>query len=339
LLGSAWQREFFDQRPAPVDEVVAVPPSLLERRRSGSWALHDDDERAFVAAMRARCFDVAVQLHGGGAQSNPLIHALRPRVSAGMQAPDALALDRNLPYREWQHEVLRLLETVALVGAHAVDVEPRLAVTAADHAQAAAVLPGDGAPLLVLQPSCTDPRRAWPAERYAAVGDHFAARGARVVLNGTAAEAPLLARVRGAMRARALDLAGALSLGGLLGLLARARLLVSNDTGTAHLARAIGTPTVTVFWIGNVGGYAPVSSARDAVAVSWRTVCPRCGKSNVDVRCEHQDSFVDEVGLEQVLGLADALWRDHDPVEPVDASSRTRRDAPLPWLGDSPAGS
>ena len=335
LLGSAWQREFFHRRPSPIDEVVVVPASLLDRQRSGPWALHGDDERAFVAAMQARRFDVAVQLHGGGAQSNPLVRAIGARVSAGMQAPDAPPLERNLPYREWQHEALRLLETVALVGAHAHDVEPRLAVTEADRAQAAAVLPADGAPLLVLQPSCSDPRRAWPAERYAAVGDHFAARGARVVLNGTAAEAPLLAQVRAAMRAPALDLAGRLSLGGLLGLLARARLLISNDTGTAHLARAIGTPTVTVFWIGNVAGYLPMSSARDAVVVSWRTVCPRCGRSNVDVRCEHQDSFVDEVGLAQVLAPADELW--HTPAPTADAHARGR--APLAAFGDAPVSS
>jgi len=180
-------------------------------------------------------------------------------------------------------------------------------------------------------------RRAWPPERYAAVGDHFEARGARVVLNGTAAERPLLAQVRAAMRAPALDLAGALSLGGLLGLLARARLLISNDTGTAHLARAIGTPTVTVFWIGNVAGYLPVSSARDAVAVSWRTVCPRCGRSNVDVRCEHQDSFVDEVGLEQVLAPAEELWR--MAALSVDAPARKPGRAPLAALGDASASS
>src|SRR3954469_10671016 len=53
LLGSASQREFFHQRPSPIDEVVVVPPSLLERQRNGPWALHGDGERAFVEAMQA----------------------------------------------------------------------------------------------------------------------------------------------------------------------------------------------------------------------------------------------------------------------------------------------
>ena len=50
--------------------------------------------------------------------------------------------------------------------------------------------------LVVLQPGCRDGRRQWSPERFAAVGTHFMRQGARVVLNGTAAEAPTLARVR-----------------------------------------------------------------------------------------------------------------------------------------------
>ena len=160
----------------------------------------------------------------------------------------------------------------------------------------------------MLQPACTDPRRAWPAESFAAVGDHFARRGACVVLNGTRAEASTLMRVRAAMREPVIDLAGVLSLGGLLGLLERARLLVSNDTGTAHLARAVDRASVTICWIGNLTSYGPTSCARHAVAVSWQLHCPRCERFNVGMRCEHDDSFVASVRTEEVLALADELW-------------------------------
>jgi len=105
-----------------------------------------------------------------------------------------------------------------------------------------------------------------------------------------------------------LDLAGVLSLGGLLGLLARARLLVSNDTGTAHLARALDLPSVTICWIGNHAAYGPTGSARHAVAVSWQLTCPRCGQLNVTERCAHDDSFVDTVSVDEVQRLADELW-------------------------------
>ena len=303
LLGRPWHADFLNHRPSPVDEVVALPPGALEGTGNGT-------AQACIDMLRERRYDIAMQLHGGGAQSNPFIRALQPRVSAGLQAPGAPPLDRNLPYRPLTPEVLRLLEAVALVGARGCDIEPRLAVTEADRAEAAAAVPLGDAPLLVMQPACSDPRRAWPAERYAAVADHFAARGAQVVLNGTAHEALALRRVREAMRQPALDLAGTLSLGGLLGLLERARLLIGNDTGTAHLARSVGLASVTIFWIGNLCGYAPMSTARHATVVSWRTECPRCGQRNIRFRCEHQDSFVDEVGLDEVLQSAEELWRE-----------------------------
>lgn len=299
LLGRPWHAAFLRGRPAPVDEVIELPPGVLEGTTQAA---------AFIDMLRAGRYDIALQLHGGGAQSNPFIRSLHPRVSAGMQAPGAPPLDRNLPYRPLHPEGLRLLEAVALVGAQGCDIEPRVAVTEADRVEAAAAVPAGDAPLLVMQPSCSDPRRAWPADRFAAVADHFAARGAQVVLNGTADEAMALRRVSAAMRHPALDLAGVLTLGGLAGVLERARLLVGNDTGTAHLARAVGLASVTIFWIGNLAGYGPMSTARHAAVVSWRTECPRCGQRNIGFRCEHQDSFVDEVELDEVLAPARALW-------------------------------
>ena len=78
------------------------------------------------------------------------------------------------------------------------------------------------------------------------MGDALAAEGLRLVLTGTAAEASLTARVQRAMREPALDLTGRTTLGVLGALIARARLLVCNDTGVSHLAAALGTPSVVV---------------------------------------------------------------------------------------------
>ncbi|MFP5407206.1 MAG: glycosyltransferase family 9 protein, partial [Gammaproteobacteria bacterium] len=260
LLGREWHARFLRGRPSPVDEVAVIPPGVDLGAALDAPGQDRDAAGAFFGAMRARRFDLALQLHGGGAYSNPFVRRLGARLCAGLQADGAEPLDRNLPYREPHSEVLRLLETVALVGARGCDVEPRLAITEADRHELDHVLaPGEQRPVLVLQPFCFDPRRAWPAERFAAVGDHYAAHGALVVMNGTAQEADALAQVRAAMREPALDLTGALSLGGLLALLGRAQLLVSNDTGTAHLARAIGLPSVTISWIGNLAAYGPTS--------------------------------------------------------------------------------
>lgn len=311
LIGRAWHAAFLAGRPGPVDEVIVLPPlpgvNLPEDtgQNTGLAALHD-----WLATLRARRFDLALQLHGGGRHSNPLVQALGARLTAGLQAPGSPPLDRVLPYREFHPEALRLLETVALVGARGTDIEPRLAVTAADRAEAAAVLPPDDAPLVLLQPGASDPRRRWSPGRFAAVGAQLARLGARLAVNGTADEAPQVAAVLAALPRglQAHDLGGRLSLGGLSGLLERCRLVVSNDTGPAHLARALQVPTVTVYWIGNLASYGPLSCARHASALSWRLDCPVCGKNAIGSDCGHPDSFVDDVSSEEVLNLALPLF-------------------------------
>ena len=108
--------------------------------------------------MQREKFDIALQLHGGGRYSNPFVSRLGARVTAGFRLQDASPLDRSMPYVYHQNERVRQLEAVALVGATSTSLTPQLVVTAADRAEADAIVPPswrDGhtrAPLVVLQP-------------------------------------------------------------------------------------------------------------------------------------------------------------------------------------------
>lgn len=309
LLGRPWHADFLRGRPGAVDEVAVLPPVPGLSCAAGETV----DERAveaFCADLRARRFDLALQLHGGGRYSNPLLLRLGARLTAGFAAPGSAPLDRVLAYQPLQSQLAHLLEAVGLVGADAISLQPRLALREQDRAQAEAMLPPTSRPLVLLQPGATDGRRRWPAARFAAVGDRCAARGALVAINGTGQEAPVVAAVAAAMHSPAVDLSGRLDAGGLAGLIARARLVVSNDTGPAHLARALGTPCVTVFWVPNLPTYGPLVWQNQRLAVAWRLDCPRCGLRCVDADCGHRDSFVEEVTVEQVMGLVEELWGD-----------------------------
>ncbi len=208
----------------------------------------------------------------------------------------------------------------------------RAFVTARDRAEAYAAVPPGGGPLVVLQPGATDPRRCWSPRHFARVGDHFAGLGAGIAVNGTRDEAAAVRAVIDAMhhRDRAIDLSGRLSLGGLMGLLERSRLLVSNDTGPMHMARALDVPTVAVYWIGNLPGHGPTSSARHAVAVSWRLDCPTCGRNCIGVDCGHDASFVDDVAPEEVIALAQPLYEGPAPADAMLPETREEPDPPTP---------
>ncbi|MEV5327090.1 glycosyltransferase family 9 protein [Nonomuraea fastidiosa] len=300
LLATPWHATFLDGRPGPVDDVVALPPitgvSTYENGRTAPDALYDE--------LRDRRFDLAVQIHGGGRYSNPFIRRLGARVTAGLRAPGAESLDRWLPYTHYHHDTLRFLQVAALVGGVGGGLEPRIEVTAADRAELARTLGLPPTGLVAVHPGATDPRRRWPVERFAEVADRT---GRPVVVTGTRAEEDLVAGVVAAMRGPAIPVVGVLGIGGLAALYERCDLLISNDTGPRHLAAAVGTPTVAVYWCGNLINAGPLSRAAHRPLISWTTACPTCGADGVDPaaeRCPHEESWVRDVTVDMVAEQA-----------------------------------
>lgn len=308
LLGKSWHRDFLKGRPGPVDRVEIVPPYPGITAPAGAAVERAPVER-FLAAMQSDRFDLALQMQGGGANSNPFTRRLGARFTAGLQARNAPPLDRNVPYIYFQREALRYLEVAAAVGAMPVALEPHLVVTDADRAEADRAVPPSTAPLVVIHPGVGAIDRQWPAEKFAAVADVLAEQGARIAVTGIGAERETVDRVIACMRAAAQDLAGKLSLGGLAGLFARTVLVVSNDTGPRHLAEAVGTPTVGVYWCFNVINGDPLTRTLHRPVVSWRLECPLCGRSQVSDPCDHPVSYVADVPVEEVTEQALDLFR------------------------------
>lgn len=315
LMAAPWHAEFLRRRPGPVDRVVVVPalPGIREPVAGDPGPTREE----FLTQARADRYDIALQLHGGGGNSNPLVASMGARVTAGLRAGDAPPLDRWIRYFYHQHEVFRHLEVVGLVGAHAWDWQPRLQLTNADLAEAERIAGRADRPRVVLHPGAADPRRRWPPERFAAVGDRLAETGADIVLTGTGDESRIVSEVVSHMRCPATDLAGRLTLGGVAGLYAGSRLVVANDTGPLHVATAVGAPTVGIYWAVNVINGAPLERERHRPLLSWTVRCPDCGADAMrSERCPHNPSFVTDVPVGEVVR------------EAVDLLSRGGRDAP-----------
>jgi ADP-heptose:LPS heptosyltransferase len=277
------------RRTGEVDGLLAFPGAegIPERTPDpAGWA-------PFVAAAAERRFDLALQVYGDRPAANRVAASLGARRVGGFAPtgwePPQDARDLHFRYPVHLHEAerhLRLLEHLGLPPGGPPEMD--FPVTAADEAEQLRTLDRHGLSAgryAVLHPGASSPTRRWPAERFAAVGDALAADGLAVVLTGVHGERGLAAAVTAAMRAPVVDLTGATSLGGLAALLRDAAVLVGNDTGSAHLAAAVGAPSVTVFLPGDPVRWAHRGPRHRAVAAD--VPCAPCPHLTcpIDFRC------------------------------------------------------
>jgi ADP-heptose:LPS heptosyltransferase len=245
LIGLPWAREFADRFRHYLDSFMAFPgfPGLPERAADGAALPR------FLIDARARHFDLAIQLHGSGALSNPIVARFGARRQAGFYAAGAWCPDPAgcIPWGEPEHEVLRYLRLMHQLGCGDGDAALEFPFEDVDRAAMRALGPlPPGGRYVCLHAGARMPSRRWPAARFAQVADGLAARGWQVILTGVANERAIAGQVLDHMTAPALDLTGRTTLGVLALLVARAGLLVSNDTGVSHLAAASGTPSVII---------------------------------------------------------------------------------------------
>lgn len=181
---------------------------------------------------------VAVNLHGRGPGSHLLLTATRPGRLLAFANRDA-GFSAGPVWDEGEHEVDRWCRLLSWydIPADRTDLGLRRPEPAG--------LP-TGATLL--HPGSKIPAKRWPADRFAALARTLTDRGHRVLLTGSADERALAVRVADdAGLPSDTVLAGRTDLGALAALVADARLVVSGDTGVAHLATAYGTPSVVLF--------------------------------------------------------------------------------------------
>ena len=188
-------------------------------------------------------------------------------------------LTHPLPLPEWRssrHEIYYYLNIVEqLVGIESGELEPDGAISVSEvgQAEARAFLRSQGVSgdrrVIALCPGSINSRaKRWPAERFAALGDRFIADlDADVVLIGSEAELEVSSHVSETMRRQPIVLTGKTNLSQLVGVLSVVDLLVTNDTGPAHIASALGRPTLVVFGPTNPLTTSPYSESGQIIRV------------------------------------------------------------------------
>ena len=153
----------------------------------------------------------------------------------------------KVEYRDDMHHTVRLLR---LATPDATTAErPRLYPGipergAVDRFLALHDVHDEGLPLVALAPASIWGTKRWPY--YAELARELSGK-ARIVVIGSAADAPLAEEICRAAGETSMNAAGVLSLLGSAELLRRCNLLVTNDSAPQHLASAVDTPTITIF--------------------------------------------------------------------------------------------
>lgn len=232
--------------------------------------------------------DLAVNLHGRGPQSHARLDALAPRHRVGHAAP---GWDGPV----WVDETNERGRWVDVLRHHRIPGDPD------EVGLARPPVPSPAPGAVVVHVGAAYGSRSWPAERFAVVARTLAASGRRVVLTGSSAErdrADAVAAAAGLPDAA--NLAGRTGLAELAALVADAALVVTVDTGAAHLATAYATPSVVLFGPAPVVRWGPPPGGPHVVLTDGRV---RRG----DVFADEPDPALLAVTPQDVLEAAEGL--------------------------------
>lgn len=269
LATRPWARELFSEADF-LDHVL-----VYDRR--GLKSVFDQ-----AREWRARNFDLAVLFQNAfEAALIPAVARVPYRIGYATERRSFL-LTHPLPLPEWRsskHEVFYYLNLVAALERivsgkerRLDDYQPDIGIQVSNQRRSAGAdfLTSRGVnsdrPVVALCPGSINSRaKRWPAERFATLADSLIETGVQVVLIGSTGELEVSNQVVKHMRHQPIVLTGGTTLAEAVEILATADLLITNDTGPAHIAAALGRPTLVIFGPTNPVTTQPFSSNAEVV--------------------------------------------------------------------------
>ena len=278
---------------------------------------HTYDKRSGVAGMRAlrrelpaEGFDALLQMQVA-LRANVLSGFIPARRRIGYDRARSkdlhgLFINERIPDRPGIHVLDAIGSFCEPLGLKQTDVVWNLPVPDAAREWAAAQWQDDGRPTLMISPCSSHARRNWYPARYAAVADHAAAKGWRVVLCGGRSdlERSTTDAIVAAMQHPALDLVGKDTLKQLPALLERADLVMTPDSGPMHIANAMGTKVLGLHAASNPLRSGPYSDARYCVDKYDAAAQKFLGKPASELKWGTKIEFDDVMAL---IGVEDAV--------------------------------
>jgi lipopolysaccharide heptosyltransferase II len=240
-----------------VDNVLSVGKAMSDRLR-------------MARALRRRRYDVAFNLHGGTTAAM-LVRASGARHRVGSADYQYSFLYNHLPASSsdfWGREKTHSAEQqLALLGGVGVPVEdrPRSRLAVTDAGRTARVIERHRrGPYALIHPTTAFFTKQWPVENFATTVEFLAAKGLETIAITSKGEAQTLDQLKQLTRAP-LTTYDDLALPEIIALASEAAIFVGNDSGMAHIAAAVGTPTVVIFGSSNRDHWRPWTDAPNEV--------------------------------------------------------------------------
>nr|WP_255611081.1 glycosyltransferase family 9 protein [Lysobacter sp. ESA13C] len=227
-----------------------------------------------------------------------------------------LFINERIPDRPGIHVLDAIGSFCEPLGLRQTEVRWDLPVPEDAREWARAQWPQDEAPTLLISPCSSHTVRNWRNDRYAAVADHAAERGWRVVLCGgrSELERDTADAILAAMRHPALDLVGKDTLKQLPALLERGQLLMTPDSGPMHIANAMGTKVLGLHAASNPARSGPYSDRRYCADRYDDAARKYLGKPAADIawgtKIEHE-GVMDLISVEDGVAAFERYLADH----------------------------
>lgn len=233
-----------------------------------------------AARLKKRHYDAVINLHGGSTSST-LAAATLAKYRLGFshyRFPRTYTHLYDSPADLWGTAELHSVEQqLALIGLAGIEVdrsEPTTLPVSAEAEAAVASRVAAKGPLALLHPAAAYETKQWPAANFARVAEHLASSEFQIAAVAAPSERNVLEAVRQAASC-AIQAFDDLTLPEVTALARRADVFVGNDSGIAHIAAAVGTPSVVIFGSSNRVHWRPWTQARSEI-VFEEFACQPC---------------------------------------------------------------
>jgi ADP-heptose:LPS heptosyltransferase len=279
------------------------------------WVVYDGGYRRFfriIGQLRKRKFDLATILHGNEPQATPMAYLSGARLIFKLPNDNAFRflLTNTEPITRWKnfsHGIDQRLAVAQLASAPATTRRMSLPLVAEAAHQMHNWLSerdfGGKRKIIAIQPGASTTSRRWQAARFR----EFIIKllevdsDVAVVITGSDKELKLAERIATSIDPRRILItSGKIPLVWLPHLLKCCRLLVTGDTGTMHLAIAIGIPVLALFAVSDHRISGPAYDLKmHRVIQKWRTCDPCLSK-----KCPFPEPIcMENISVDEVLEM------------------------------------